>query len=247
MYKLWENLNELKKYRWVELSHSLNNDSPYWAGIPDGSVELAKVCYDWGNPMLDCVIHTFKFPGQFGTHMDFPGHFAKDGALSETVGVQQLAFPLCVIDLTEKVAQDVNYAVTVEDIKDASDAIYNACGQYPTAFRSPGGNTTQLILDECQAENMVLYYWSLDTQDWKYRDAQKIYDTVINNVEDGDIILMHEIYDSTAKAVEMIVPELIKQGYQIVTCQELVTAKTGAAPEIGHQYMNATKIKDKTS
>ena len=118
MYKLWENLNELKKYRWVELSHSLNNDSPYWAGIPDGSVELAKVCYDWGNPMLDCVIHTFKFPGQFGTHMDFPGHFAKDGALSETVGVQQLAFPLCVIDLTEKVAQDVNYAVTVEDIKE---------------------------------------------------------------------------------------------------------------------------------
>ena len=32
MYKLWEALKEAKKYHWVELSHSLNNDSPYWAG-----------------------------------------------------------------------------------------------------------------------------------------------------------------------------------------------------------------------
>ena len=67
MYSLWEDLKKLKSCRWVELSHSMNNDSPYWAGIPDGSVDLGNVVYDWGNPMLDCVIQTFKFPGQFGT------------------------------------------------------------------------------------------------------------------------------------------------------------------------------------
>ena len=61
MYKLWEALSEAKKLKWVELSHSLNNDSPYWSGIPEGSVELCKVVFDWGNPMLDCRIHTFKF------------------------------------------------------------------------------------------------------------------------------------------------------------------------------------------
>ena len=65
MYPLWEDLKRLKGYRWVELSHSMNNDSPYWAGIPDGSVELGKVVYDWGNPMLECLIQTFQFPGQF--------------------------------------------------------------------------------------------------------------------------------------------------------------------------------------
>ena len=83
-YKLWDILNEMKtEYEWVELSHSLNNDSPYWGGIPEGSVELGKVCYDWGNPMLECIIHTFKFPGQFGTHIDFPAHFIKEGKTSE--------------------------------------------------------------------------------------------------------------------------------------------------------------------
>ena len=77
MYELWTALEQSKQYKWVELSHPLDNDSPYWAGIPDGSVELSKTVYDWGNPMLDCLIQTFKFPGQFGTHIDFPGHFAK--------------------------------------------------------------------------------------------------------------------------------------------------------------------------
>ena len=117
MYKLWNALNDLKKYRWVELSHSLNNASPYWAGIPEGSVELAKTVFDWGNPMLDCLIQTFKFPGQFGTHIDFPGHFVKDAPLSEAYGLEHMVYPLCVIDITDKVAADPHYAVTADDIR----------------------------------------------------------------------------------------------------------------------------------
>ncbi|MBQ6662746.1 MAG: cyclase family protein [Firmicutes bacterium] len=118
MYKLWNTLNELKSCKIVELSHSLNNASPYWAGIPEGSVELSKTVFDWGNPMLECLIQTFKFPGQFGTHIDFPGHFIKGAALSEEYGAANGMFPLCVVDVSEKVKQDPCYAVSVEDIKE---------------------------------------------------------------------------------------------------------------------------------
>ena len=119
MYKLWNMLAEMQSdaYEWVELSHSMNNESPVWSGIPAGSVEVSKTVFDWGNPMLECLIQTFKFPGQYGTHIDFPGHFVKDMPLSEAFGAQQMLFPLCVIDITAKVAEDVHYAVTVEDIK----------------------------------------------------------------------------------------------------------------------------------
>lgn len=97
MYELWEDLKRLKRCRWVELSHPLNNDSPYWGGIPEGAVELSKTVYDWGNE-LECLIQTFKFPGQFGTHIDFPGHFIKGEALSEQYGVKDILSacgPLC--------------------------------------------------------------------------------------------------------------------------------------------------------
>ena len=115
-YRLWEALDCAKQLRWVELSHPLTNDSPYWSGIPAGSVELGKVVFDWGNPMLECRIQTFKFPGQFGTHIDFPGHFDKNGVLSSAYGVKDGVFPLCVIDITDKVKEDVHYAVKPEDI-----------------------------------------------------------------------------------------------------------------------------------
>ncbi len=117
MYKLWDAFDAAKKLKWVELSHPLDNNSPFWSGIPDGSVELCTTVFDWGNPMLECLIQTFKFPGQFGTHIDFPGHFAKDGLLSESFGVRDAVFPLCVIDITDKVAADCHYAVTAEDIR----------------------------------------------------------------------------------------------------------------------------------
>ncbi len=125
MYQLWDALERAKSLKWVELSHPLNNESPYWSGIPEGSVELGKVVFDWGNPMLECMIQTFKFPGQFGTHIDFPGHFVKGAALSDRFGVRDAVFPLCVIDVSGKVAKDPRYAVTVEDIK-AYEAKYGA-------------------------------------------------------------------------------------------------------------------------
>ncbi len=134
--------------------------------------------------------------------------------------------------------------VTESDISKASNAISDICGLYPTAFRSPGGMTTDLIKNECRKEKMPIYYWSIDTQDWLSRDADKVYDSVMNNVSDGDIILMHEIYTSTADAVKRMVPKLIEKGYQLVTCKELMYAKNGKAPEAGTEYFDAATIKN---
>ncbi|MBQ7505540.1 MAG: polysaccharide deacetylase family protein [Ruminococcus sp.] len=125
-----------------------------------------------------------------------------------------------------------------EDIKKCSDAIMEITGQYPTAFRPPGGLSTKFIEKECANENMPLCLWNVDTQDWSSRNPSAIYKSVVNSVSDGDIVLMHEIYDSTADALKLIVPRLIKDGYQLVTFTELITAKTGEAPEAGVLYYN---------
>ena len=121
MNKLWNALNEAKGLRWIELSHLMDNDSPYWSGIPAGSVELGSVVFDWGNPMLECQIQTFKFPGQFGTHIDFPAHFARGAECAESFGMKDAVFPLCVVDISEKVKADPTYCVTVEDLREFED------------------------------------------------------------------------------------------------------------------------------
>ena len=48
----------------------------------------------------------YKFPGQFGTHVDFPSHFTPGKPGSEAYGVDKMAMPLCVIDLTPKIAAE---------------------------------------------------------------------------------------------------------------------------------------------
>ncbi|NLW69802.1 MAG: cyclase family protein [Eubacteriaceae bacterium] len=139
MYKLWDELKRIKKLRWIDLTHRLDNDSPFWSGIPEGSVELAKTVYDWGEPMLECHIQTFKFPGQFGTHIDFPGHFIKGGQLSEKYGITDTVYPLCVVDISEKAKQNPRYTVSAKDIMEYEEKY----GQIPegafVALRSDWG------------------------------------------------------------------------------------------------------------
>ena len=132
-------------------------------------------------------------------------------------------------------------AVTPNDIVSADDAIEEACGQRPTVFRSPGGMTTDLIRGVCTDEHMPIFYWSIDTEDWKSRNADSVCKAVMNYVKDGDIILMHNVYESTADAVERIVPFLAEKGYQMVTVSQLVQAKTGKPPVPGTQYITATR------
>ena len=90
---------------------------------------------------------------------------------------------------------------------------------------------------------MSLYYWTIDTEDWKSRDAKKVYNAAMK-AKDGDIVLMHDIYQSTAEAVKKIIPKLLKKGYQFVTVSELIRYKLGSSsPKPGVQYLSGTETK----
>ena len=111
---LWEKLEQMKKYRWVDLTHTLTNQSPYWDGIPNGSVALCEVAVPF--EAMDLEIQTFKFPGQFGTHIDYPAHFVQGGRVSQDFSIRDTVLPLVVIDATPQVKENVDFELSVEDI-----------------------------------------------------------------------------------------------------------------------------------
>ncbi len=122
--------------------------------------------------------------------------------------------------------------VCLEDITWCIDEIENVTGHKPTAFRPTGGALTDFIEENARAP---LYIWSLDTLDWKYRDSNRIYDVLTTDAKDGDIVLMHDIYKTTAEAVSRAVPVLVQNGYQIVNVAELSYYK-GHEVENGQVY-----------
>lgn len=137
--------------------------------------------------------------------------------------------------------------VTAKDISSCSDRIKEKGGKAPTVFRCPGGSITKTIQDECIKEGMPLAYWSVDTEDWKSKNPDSIYKIATGKAYDGAIILMHDIYPTTAEAVQKIVPKLIEDGYQLVTVSEMIAAKNGGTPpEPGQQYVDYKTINNNT-
>ena len=104
-------------------------------------------------------------------------------------------------------------------------------------LRPPWGEISNTMRKKLK-KPMIL--WSLDTLDWKYRNAKKVFRKVKKEVKDGDIILMHDIHEETAEAVKLVVPWLAKQGYDVLTVSELAE-RNGKKLEAGKAYCDGKK------
>ena len=126
-------------------------------------------------------------------------------------------------------------ATIKNQIAKTNNQVRDMTGKMPTLARAPGGYTGSNPKEDV---GMPLIQWSVDTMDWSSRNADAVVAKIKSNVKDGDIVLMHDLYDSTAEATEQIVPWLVAEGYQIVTVSEMMAVK-GIAMQPGEVYFDA--------
>ena len=94
-------------------------------------------------------------------------------------------------------------------------------------IRPPYGAINDDIMNTIQSPFIM---WSVDSRDWEIKDVIKIQSNVMRNVEDGDIIIMHDGYETTIEASENVLIDLQKQGFEIVTVSELFAIKNKEIP-----------------
>ncbi len=121
----------------------------------------------------------------------------------------------------------------LDQIRMVDAALQEQHAYTPALFRVPYGAKDDRVQELLKAEGKPIIGWSVDPYDWKVKDKQKVVDHILNCVQDGDIVLMHDIYEPTAEAVAELVPALQQRGYQLVTVSELfqyrhVTPQPGA-------------------
>ena len=110
-----------------------------------------------------------------------------------------------------------------KQFSDTDDALIKACGQAASVARAPYGDGNSDIYNTV---NKPFFMWSLDTEDWKLMDEDADYSAVMNgDLTDGTIILMHDIHEPSVKAALRLIPDLIAQGYKLVTVSEMAEAK----------------------
>lgn len=118
--------------------------------------------------------------------------------------------------------------ISIETLKEEIAKTENALAACeipkPHLFRPPEGFRSKEQADLIEDKGYQMIIWSLDTHDWQGRMPNEIVSAVLNGIQGGDILLFH---DYTAKAntitaLERLIPELLKDGYEFVTVSELM-------------------------
>ncbi len=88
-------------------------------------------------------------------------------------------------------------------------------------LRPPGGFCSPAVVQCAAEQGLSLVLWSLDPKDWEIHNAAAVKKTVVNKAKDGDIILLHDMTDSSVDAALQIVDALTEKGFSFVTVSEL--------------------------
>lgn len=108
----------------------------------------------------------------------------------------------------------------IKQINQTNSLIKEMTGKEATLFRPPYGAYDQRVTSHL-GKNTDVILWDVDPEDWKYRNKDHIVQSVLNQAGDGKIILMHDIYKTSAEAAVEIMEKLTAQGYKIVSVSEL--------------------------
>lgn len=122
----------------------------------------------------------------------------------------------------------------VSQLAKADKELVKVSGESMYLVRPPYGAVGEKVRRNADGP---LIMWSMDTLDWKRKNAKKISKYVLKHVEDGEIILLHDIHKETVDAVRIMLPKLIKKGYQIVTVSEMARAR-GVVLKDGQKYFS---------
>lgn len=106
-----------------------------------------------------------------------------------------------------------------EEILKGCNKIYETTGVCPSFVRPPFGEWKK-NLDFYVT--MLPVFWNVDSLDWKLQNTEKIVKRVVKDVKEGDIILMHDIFETSVQAAFQIIDTLEKENYEFVTVDELL-------------------------
>ena len=116
---------------------------------------------------------------------------------------------------------ELDFDAVYSQLSRTKNSIDAATGGNSCLMRPPYGASNGTVSSAAGALGLSVTFWNIDTLDWMYLDADKVYDVIMDEAKNGRIVLCHDLYESTVDAMERVIPALLKQGYQLITVSEL--------------------------
>ena len=134
---------------------------------------------------------------------------------------------------THKSMEGMSRRSIAQELIDSQTLLPEGCR--PVFMRPPGGIVTDGVRQVAQARRLAILSWSVDPRDWASSSVGVIETAVLKKVQDGDIILLHDMSYSSVQAALDIVDVLREQGYEFVTVSELAKLRQTKV-EAGEMY-----------
>ncbi len=192
-------------------------------GQGDAGTKLAALTFDdgphWSNTpkLLDVVSKTtikltFFVLGQHAKqHPDILRRQASEG---HEIGNHSWSHP----DLTMLGPAEVQ-----DEIQRTDEIITQHAGIKSLLFRPPYGRTTDALRQLLRYNfGYATILWTVDSLDWRIRDATAIADRILRNIRSGSIVLLHDIHVVSIEAILAVSESLLSTGYELVTVSELL-------------------------
>lgn len=123
----------------------------------------------------------------------------------------------------------------LKEIRETKKLLPSDC--QPVFLRPPGGSESKLVEQVARQEGLSILNWSVDPRDWAVHDALAVEAAVVGQVCDGDVILLHDLSDSSVDAALAIIDRLQKDGFRFVTVSKLAALR-GIVPQPGQVYQS---------
>lgn len=121
-----------------------------------------------------------------------------------------------------KYLTNINAQEEYIQLNSVDEKLMNLVEKETKSIRPPGGKMDDKLSVYI---NKPLILWSVDPMDWSSKNKELIAEHILEHAKDGDIILLHDLYETTVDAMEIVIPELKRQGYELVTVSKIAETK----------------------
>lgn len=124
------------------------------------------------------------------------------------------------------------------ELTTSMEKITEITGKEVKVFRPPYGSYNNDLLNVCSSLGLSAVQWDVDTLDWKGLSASEVTNRVMNHVQNGSIILMHNNADHVTDSLRLTLDWLTMKGYKVTSVGELIYSENFTIDSNGVQYKN---------
>lgn len=202
-------INVLKEKEWVDLTHAFGPDSPHFSAFEPAAFETL---FDHNDGFF---VQSFKFPGQYGTHLDAPIHFVRNTRYLEELELKELVLPLVVIDKSKESNENNDFSLSIDDILEF-EAEYGGIDEGTfVALRTDWGKRwpDQAAFENKDAEgNNHAPGWSVEALTFLYEERRikavghETFDTdaAVDFQKNGALLAEYYVLDQDTYQVELL-------------------------------------------